>query len=122
MFVVSKRNIIVPNQDRSVEFHIPKDFMGEVPAWVSESPYFKSLVKDGKVIVSKSKKDSDVDAAMKADASSKKKTKAEKKTKADTDNKSGAGEAAGDNSGKGDTDTGADGTDPGNVDPGNGEE
>lgn len=122
MFVVSKRNIIVPNQDRSVEFHIPKDFMGEVPTWVSESPYFKSLVKDGKVIVSKSKKDSDVDAAVKAAAAAKKKTKAEKKTKADTDDKSGDGATAGDNSGKGDTETGAAGTNPGSDDSGNSEE
>lgn len=109
MFVVSKRNIIVPSQDGAREFPLPKGFMGEVPAWVSKSPYFKSLVNDGKVIVSKSKKDSDVAAAV-------------EKTKSTADNKSGAVETAGDNSGKGDTETGAAGTNPGSDDSGNSEE
>lgn len=91
MFVVSKRNIIVPSQDSSKEFCLYKNFMGEVPAWVSKTPYFKSLVNDGKIVVSKSKKDADVDAAMTAAAS------AEEKAKASAKEKSGEGDAAADN-------------------------
>ena len=62
MFIVSKRNIILPGPDGQ-KLHIPKDYMGEIPSWAAKSDYFKALVKDGKIIVSKSKKDRDVQTA-----------------------------------------------------------
>ena len=68
MFVVSKRNIIIPSPDGSQAFRLPKDFMGDVPAWVSDSPYFKGLVSDGKIIVSNSKSDKSLEASAKAAA------------------------------------------------------
>lgn len=62
MFIVSKRNIILPGPDGH-KFRIPKDYMGEAPAWAAKSDYFKALVKDGKIVISKSKKDKDIQAA-----------------------------------------------------------
>jgi antitoxin component of MazEF toxin-antitoxin module len=93
MFVVSKRNIRIPSSDGSQVFSLPKDFMGEVPAWVSKTAYFKNLVNDGKVIVSKSKKDTALDAAAKAAAETEEKARAEAETRAQADNnKTGSNE------------------------------
>ena len=75
MFVVSTRNIIIPSPDGSQAFRLPKDFMGDVPAWVSDSPYFKGLVSDGKIIVSNSKSDKSLEASAKAAAEAEAKAK-----------------------------------------------
>ena len=75
MFVVSKRNIIIPSPDGSQAFRLPKDFMGDVPAWASDSPYFKGLVSDGKIIVSNSKSDKSLEASAKAAAEAEDKAK-----------------------------------------------
>lgn len=75
MFVVSKRNIIIPSPDGSQAFRLPKDFVGDVPAWVSDSPYFKGLVSDGKIIVSNSKSDKSLEASAKAAAEAEAKAK-----------------------------------------------
>ena len=75
MFVVSKRNIIIPSPDGSQAFRLPKDFMGDVPAWVSDSPYFKGLVSDGKIIFSNSKSDKSLEASAKAAAEAEDKAK-----------------------------------------------
>lgn len=80
MFVVSKRNIIIPSPDGSQAFRLPKDFMGDVPAWVSDSPYFKGLVSDGKIIVSNSKSDKSLEASAKAAAEAEAKAKSKAKS------------------------------------------
>lgn len=64
MFVVSKRNIILPSPNGE-KFHMPRDYMGPVPAWAEKSAYLKALAEDGKVIISASGRDKDVDAAEK---------------------------------------------------------
>lgn len=64
MFVVSKRNIILPGPDGE-KFHMPRDYMGPVPAWAEGSAYLKALAADGKVIISDSGKDKDIDTAEK---------------------------------------------------------
>lgn len=64
MFVVSKRNIILPGPDGE-KFHMPRDYMGPVPAWAEESAYLKALAADGKVIISASGGDKDIEAAAK---------------------------------------------------------
>lgn len=58
MFVVSKRNIILPGPNGE-KFRMPKDYMGPVPAWAEGSAYLKALVADGKVILSESGTDKD---------------------------------------------------------------
>lgn len=60
MFVVSKRNIILPGPDGE-KFHMPRDYMGPVPAWAEDSAYLKALAADGKVIISASGRDRDFD-------------------------------------------------------------
>lgn len=62
MFVVSKRNIILPGPDGK-KFHMPRDYMGSVPAWAEDSAYLKALAADGKIIISDSNSDRDIDAA-----------------------------------------------------------
>lgn len=64
MFVVSKRNIILPGPNGE-KFRMPRDYMGPVPAWAEESAYLKALAEDGKVIISDSGRDKDIDAAEK---------------------------------------------------------
>lgn len=64
MFVVSKRNIILPGPDGE-KFHMPRDYMGPVPAWAEESAYLKALAADGKVIISDSGRDKDFDKQSK---------------------------------------------------------
>lgn len=64
MFVVSKRNIILPGPNGE-KFHVPRDYMGPVPDWAEGSAYLKALAEDGKVIISATGKDKDIDAAGK---------------------------------------------------------
>ncbi len=64
MFVVSKRNIILPGPNGE-KFHMPRDYMGSVPAWAEDSAYLKALADDGKIIISGSGRDRDIDAAAK---------------------------------------------------------
>ena len=64
MFVVSKRNIILPGPSGE-KFHMPRDYMGPVPAWAEDSTYLKALEADGKVIISATGRDKDIDAAEK---------------------------------------------------------
>lgn len=60
MFVVSKRNIILPSSDGTQTFALAKGFMGEIPDWAADTSYFQALVADGKIGVPATKKDKDV--------------------------------------------------------------
>lgn len=51
MFVVSRRNIVLPGPNGE-RFRMEKDYMGPVPAWAEDSAYLKALAADGKVILS----------------------------------------------------------------------
>ena len=63
MFIVSKRNIIIPSPDGKERCFIAKDYVGEIPKWVAETEYFKELVTDGKISVSESKDDKSIEKA-----------------------------------------------------------
>ena len=65
-FVVSNRNIVIPSQDGRERVKLPKGFMGMVPDWVPKTAYFNALVSDGKLIVSESKSDKDLERERKA--------------------------------------------------------
>lgn len=58
MFVVSRRNIILPGPSGE-RFKMQKGYMGPVPAWAKNSAYLKALEADGKVILSVSGTDKD---------------------------------------------------------------
>lgn len=64
MFVLSRRNIILPGPNGE-KFHMPRDYMGPVPAWAEDSAYLKALEEDGKVVITAAGKDKEFDAAGK---------------------------------------------------------
>lgn len=76
MFVVSRKNIIIPSPDGKTKYALAKGYMGTVPDWVAKTGYFKALVADGKIVVPKSKADAAVDKADKAAAETAKGKKA----------------------------------------------
>jgi hypothetical protein len=89
MFIVSKRNFIIP-RGNGEKFSIPNQFMGEVPNDVASHWLIKAAMKDGLIVAPPSKKDKDlIKAAEKAqvaedaadirpDAKGKQKAKSEK--------------------------------------------
>ena len=62
MFVVSKRNILLPSADGTRSFALRRDFVGNIPDWAADTEYFRALVADGKIGVPQSTKDSAVSA------------------------------------------------------------
>ena len=50
MFVLSKRNIIIPAPDGSASVHLVRGQMVDVPDWAAETKYFEALVADGKIV------------------------------------------------------------------------
>ena len=52
MLVLSKRNIVIPAPDGSTSVRLRAGLMEIVPDWAAETPYFKALVADGKVVPS----------------------------------------------------------------------
>ena len=67
MVIFSKRNIVIPSNDGKIKKYIPKNFVGEVEDWVSATPYFADLVKDGKIVVTESTADKELDKAAAKD-------------------------------------------------------
>lgn len=63
MFIMSKRNIELPSLDGRQRHAVKKGFIGDIPDWAAGTPYFHALVKDGKIVVPASPKDSDIAAA-----------------------------------------------------------
>lgn len=49
MFIVSKRNIILPSKDGKRAFRVGRDYIGEIPGWAADTDYFRALVADGKI-------------------------------------------------------------------------
>lgn len=52
MFVLSKRNIIIPAPDGSASVHLARGQMVDAPEWAVKTAYFKALVADGKIVPS----------------------------------------------------------------------
>ena len=76
-FVVSNRNIVIPSPDGRERVKLPRGFMGAVPDWAPKTDYFKALVADGKLIVSESKSDKDLERERKAAEKARKKAEEE---------------------------------------------
>lgn len=66
MFIYSKRNVIIPAPDGSRNLWVKAGFIGEIPDWAGETPYFQALVKDGKITLPQSRKDKDTQKADEA--------------------------------------------------------
>lgn len=76
MVIVSQRNILLPSKDRSQVFPVTRGWMGEIPEWAAETEYFRELVADGKIVISESRRDRDLQNAEETGAA---KTKARRK-------------------------------------------
>lgn len=59
MFIISKRRVILPSRDGTQHRLVPRDFIGEIPEWATDTDYFRSLVADGKIGMPESHKDKD---------------------------------------------------------------
>lgn len=64
MIIMCKRNVIIPAPDGKTGKYIPKDYIGTIDKWVMETKYFNELVADGKIVVTKSIKEKDIDKAV----------------------------------------------------------
>lgn len=62
MFVLSKRNIIMPAPDGSTAVRLAREQLAEVPDWAVKTDYFQALVKDGKIVLT-GKSDKEAQAA-----------------------------------------------------------
>ncbi len=63
MFILSNRNIVLTTRDGDESRYIQRGFLGDVPDRFCQSAYFSALVKDGKIVLSGSRKDTDVVSA-----------------------------------------------------------
>ena len=50
MFVLSKRNVIIPAPDGSTAVALRRDVMTDIPEWAAQTDYFQALVRDGKIV------------------------------------------------------------------------
>ena len=82
MFILAKRNIILPSPDHSDFFPVHIGQLVDVPDIFCRTPYFSALISDGKITVPASKKDRDViDADEKAEKALEKTVKRTRKSK-----------------------------------------
>lgn len=65
MFILSKRNIVIPAPDGMSSIKLTRDDLTTVPDWAAETDYFKELVADGKIVPTTSKDKNIQDAAEK---------------------------------------------------------
>lgn len=63
MFIMSKRNVILPSKDGKLQHTVNRDYVGEIPDWAVDTKYFQALVRDGKIVIPDSRKDKDTQAA-----------------------------------------------------------
>lgn len=84
MFIMTKQAVLFRRPD-GAKFAAPNGFMGSAPDWIGETRQFREQVADGKIIVTESTKDKEVQkAAEKAEKASKKaRAKAEEAAKAE---------------------------------------
>lgn len=74
MFINSKKSFEICEGEK--KFLIPRNYIGEVPAWVAKHWLVLSAIKDGSIATPKAKKDrsleqADEEAEVKADAADK---------------------------------------------------
>lgn len=62
MFVLAKRNIVLPAPDGSTAVRVRRGDVADIPDWAAETAYFRALVADGKIVPS-GRSDKDTQAA-----------------------------------------------------------
>lgn len=50
MFVLAKRNIILPGAPGVQPLRLKKGLFADVPDWAADTAYFRALVADGKIV------------------------------------------------------------------------
>ena len=50
MFVLSKRNIVIPAPDGSTAVRLERGQIADIPDWAARTAYFQALVSDGKIV------------------------------------------------------------------------
>lgn len=88
MFIVSKRNIILPSKDGKRAFRVDRDYIGEIPEWAADTDYFRALAADGKIGVPEGHSDGALEAADK-------KSRRGRKDRQDAEAQSETGDEAG---------------------------
>lgn len=63
MFIMSKRNVILPSVDGTKKHKVSRGFVGDIPDWATKTAYFRALVADGKISVPASHQDKDTQDA-----------------------------------------------------------
>ncbi len=63
MFIMAKRNIILPSPDGAQQHRVERGFVGEIPDWAAKTRYFDKLVKEGKIVLPDSHADKDLQDA-----------------------------------------------------------
>ena len=66
MIIMCKRNVTILSPDGRTGKYIPKDYIGTIDKWVTETKYFKELVSDGKIVITETTKDKVIDKAVEA--------------------------------------------------------
>ena len=80
MFVLSKRNLILPGPAGTEPVRLRRDELKEIPDWAGKTDYFRALVADGKLVVT-GKSDKSVQAAEDAAVTVRRGDKATKEKK-----------------------------------------
>ena len=62
MFILAKRSVLLPSVDGKQRHFVPNGYMGEIPEW-AVTDYFRELVADGKICITESTKDKDLQKA-----------------------------------------------------------
>lgn len=50
MFVLSKRNIILPAPDGTAAVRLARGELKDIPDWAAKTEYYRALVADGKLV------------------------------------------------------------------------
>lgn len=83
VFVMSNRNVVIPSPDGKTSVRLSRGQMGPVPDWAPGTAYFKALAADGKLIVSESKSDRELEKGRKAAERARRKAEEEARKKAE---------------------------------------
>ena len=80
MLVISRGNFLF--RENGENYLLKREVLTSIPTWVSQSSFFAALVREGRIVISESTKDSVVEKAIEVAETKEKEVKAEKEQKA----------------------------------------
>ena len=84
MFIMTKQAVLFHRPD-GVKFAAPNGFMGSAPDWIGETRQFREQVADGKIIVTETTKDKEIQKAKEKAEKTLKKNRAKVEEAANTE-------------------------------------